>query len=191
VSPFVVVLEVVALVATVAGALWWYVRYVRADADGSGGTRRAIRPQEIGIAGLMCAACLLANAIAVQHVPPLTPTNVGPLALAYHERQPSLVLLATGVLLLFLASFIRGVGRAAVILFVGAATANVVSPLLWDGAVPDYLALTRIDVIANVSDAVMVVTGAIAVVWIMRPRERPVAGNPPTPGERPEAPGPP
>lgn len=162
-------LEVVAVLVTFGGTVGWLVHRKRTG-TAAGSTsiwRRPIRPLEIGIAALVCAGCVAANALAVAHLEPLSLQNLGPFAVVFHERQPSPFLLATALFLLLLASFVPGLGRAAIIFFVGAAAANVMSPLFWDGAVPDYLVLTRVDVVANLSDAVMIVTALVAAVSIV------------------------
>ena len=48
------------------------------------------------------------------------------------------------------------VGRGALIAFVGAACANIASAAFWQTGVPDYIVFRNVDVIANVSDVVMV-----------------------------------
>jgi hypothetical protein len=165
----VVLLEVVAIVVTLAGVVGWLVYDRRARRHSSPVTigRRAIRPVEIGIAATICLCCLLANGLAVAHVEPLSVDNLGPFATVYHERRPSLFLLGSLLFLLLLASFMPSLGRAALVLFVGAAAANILSPALWGGAVPDYLVLNRIDLVANLSDIVMIVTGTVAAASIV------------------------
>ena len=174
------VLELVLVLATALGAAGWWAR-ARHRSGRPGNV--PIRLREIAVALATGGVCLLANAAAVAALDPVSITNLGPLALAYHERRPSPFLFATALLLLLLSSAVPRPGRAALVLFAGAAAANVASPLLWDGAVPDYLVLERVDVIANLSDVVMVVTATVAGVslFALGPRHGP---PPPAPRAR-------
>ena len=130
--------------------------------------RARIRPGEVGLAGLVGACCLAVNALAVAHVEPLSPANRGPLALAYHDEHRSLIALPLLLALLVLFPALHGAGRLAVIAFVGATSANIVSPALWSAGVPDYIVVRRLDVVANLSDVVMVVSAGIVVASMLR-----------------------
>jgi len=124
--------------------------------------RSAIGPTEVAVSSVVAADCLAINAVAVEHAPPLSLDALGPLALAFHDKQPHPVFIAVLVLVLLLGSWLPRLGRAAVLVFVGAAAANFVSPLIWDAGAPDYLVFREIDVIANLSDVLMI--GASVVV---------------------------
>ena len=139
--------------------------------------RRPVGPIELLIAAVVALDCLALNAAAVAHVPELSREDLGPLALAYHDRQPNLILLPMMALLLLLGTRLPAVGRIAVVVFVGAAVANLASPSIWEPGVPDYIVFRDLDVIANVSDLLMIVSAAaivlsMAVNVIRRARRR-------------------
>ncbi len=134
---------------------------------GRNGRRARVRPGEVGLTVLVGACCLAVNALAVAHVEPLSPANRGPLALAYHDEHRSLIALPLLLALLVLFPALHGAGRLAVIAFVGAASANIVSPALWSAGVPDYIVVRRLELVANLSDVVMVVSAAVVVVSIL------------------------
>jgi hypothetical protein len=127
--------------------------------------------------------CVIANAVAVAFVEPLSTHHLGPLALAYHHRHPSFMMILPLLLLpLLLSSLLRGVIRTALLVFAGAAIANIASAALWIGAVPDYIVLRRLGVITNLSDLIMVASAMVVIasllgVWWRRSttRERPLA----------------
>ena len=120
------------------------------------GTRRPIQGIEIGMAALIALDCLAVNAFAASELPQLSRESLGPFAVAYHDKQTSLAFVPVLLLLLFLVRGLSVVGRTAVLVFVGAAIANITSPLIWDAGVPDYIVFRDIDVIANLSDVLMI-----------------------------------
>ena len=141
------------------------------------GSRRPIGGAELAVAGLIAVDCLAINALAVAHLPELSLEALGPLALAYHDKQPHPVFIGLIVLILLLGTWLPRAGRAAVLVFAGAVTANFASASIWDAGVPDYIVVRNIDVIANVSDVLMflsaaVVAASISVETIRRARSR-------------------
>lgn len=108
-------------------------------------------PLALGVA----VGCLAANALAVATLDPLSLQNLGPLALVYHDREPDPVLVPVLVVLVLLAQRVRGSVRVPLLVFVGAAAANLLSSEIWHQGVPDYLVVARFDVVANVPDAVV------------------------------------
>ena len=111
---------------------------------------------------LVALSCLAVNAAAVSGLPRLSLEALGPFALAYHDKAPSFVFVPILVLMLVLVKALSFVGRVAALFFVGAAIANITSPLIWEPGVPDYIVLREIDVIANVSDVLML-SSAVAI----------------------------
>jgi hypothetical protein len=120
---------------------------------------------EVVVCLLVALECLAVNALAVTHLPELTLDSVraGPLALAFHDKHPQPLAVAVILILLLLGAQLPRFGRAAVFVFVGAAVANFVSPLIWRGGVPDYIVLQRIDVIMNVPDVLMIASAMVVV----------------------------
>ena len=159
------VLEIPAMIISLVGVAYWFKRYARSE-DVGNRRRLPVRPSEVALAGLVAANCVMMNAAAVAFVEPLSRRNLGPLALAYHQTQPPLALLPGVLLLLILATVMPGIGRASVIVFAGAATANIVSRMMRGGAVPDYIVVPRIDVIANLADVLMLAAGVILTVSV-------------------------
>ena len=129
--------------------------------------RKPVRPLDIAFAGIVAAYCLCGNALATAYVEPLSADNLGPLALAYHDRPPPVFLLPLLLLLLLACPVLPAVGRGALIAFVGAGCANIASAAFWPTGVPDYIVFRHVDVIANVSDVVMVAAAAVAVATIL------------------------
>ena len=129
--------------------------------------RSPISLAEVALAAVVAAYCVTANALATTYVEPLSRDNLGPLALAYHERRPPLALLPLLLLLLLASTALPGVGRAAAIAFVGAAYANIGSAALWPTGVPDYIVFRNVDVIANLSDLVMLSSATIILASIL------------------------
>ena len=125
--------------------------------------RLPIRAVDAAVSLLVALDCLMVNALVVQHVPALALDSVGPLAVAYHDKQPHPLAVAVVVVVSLLGSLLRGVGRIAVFVFVGSAAANFASPAIWGRGVPDYLVVRRLDVIVNLSDILIVATGALIV----------------------------
>jgi hypothetical protein len=123
--------------------------------------RKSVGPLDIAFAGVVAAYCICGNALATAYVEPLSADNLGPLALAYHDRRPALFMLPLLLLLLLACPVLPAVGRGALIAFVGAACANIASAAFWQTGVPDYIVFRNVDVIANVSDLVMVGSGAV------------------------------
>jgi lipoprotein signal peptidase len=64
------------------------------------------------------------------------------------------------LVLLLRLSAATGVTRAALIAFVGAACANVISSRVWSAGVPDYIVFRHVDVVANTADVVMALSAA-------------------------------
>lgn len=133
--------------------------------------RRPIRPTELAVASVVAADCLAINAAAVRYVPQLSLESLGPLALAFHDRQPHPVFLAVVIGVLLLGTWLPRAGRIAVLIFAGAAIANFASPVIWDEGAPDYIVFRGIDVIANLSDllmlgAALVIAGSIVYVAV-------------------------
>jgi hypothetical protein len=125
--------------------------------------RLPLGPFELAIAAVIAADCLLVNAVAVDHVPPLSLHSLGPLALAFHDKQPHFGFAAVLVFVALLSTWLPRVGRAAMLVFVGAALANFLSPAIWSGGAPDYVVFRRVDIIANVSDLLMMTSGVVVV----------------------------
>src|SRR5690349_23897494 len=101
--------------------------------------RKSVGPLDLVCAGLVAAYCICSNALATAYVEPLSADNLGPLALAYHDREPPLFLLPFLLLLLLVSPALPSVGRAGLIAFVGAACANIASAAFWQTGVPDYI----------------------------------------------------
>ncbi len=114
------------------------------------------------MAALIAVECLAVNALAVSQLPRLSLEALGPFALVYHDAQPSVVLVPMLLLVLVLVRALSSVGRAAALVFVGAAIANIMSPLIWEPGVPDYIVFREIDLIANLSDVLML-SSAVAI----------------------------
>ena len=112
---------------------------------------------------LVSLECLLINAWAVANAPTLTFDSLGPLALAYHDKQPRPAAVAVIIVILLIGTWLSRVGRVAVIVFVGAAAANFASPLIWGQGIPDYIVVRRLDLIANISDILMIGAGTVIV----------------------------
>jgi len=125
--------------------------------------RKAVGPLDLVCAGLVAAYCICGNALATAYVEPLSTENLGPLALAYHDRPPPLFLLPLLLLALLACPALPSVGRGALVAFVGAAMANIASAAFWPTGVPDYIVFRNIDVIANVSDLVMLGSAAVVI----------------------------
>ena len=130
---------------------------------GTATTRRSARPTEFAFAGVVTAYCLVVDALAVLYLEPLSTQSLGPLAVAYHPVDPPLVIVPIFLLILLLLlrlSAARGLVRAALIAFMGAACANVISARVWSAGVPDYIVFRHVDLVANVPDMIMVVSSA-------------------------------
>ena len=127
-------------------------------------TGRPARPTEVAFAVVVTAYCLVFNAFAVIYLQPLSTRTLGqPLAVAYHSVERPLVLVPIFLLVLCLLlrlSAARGARRTALIAFIGAACANVISASLWSAGVPDYIVLRDVDLVANLSDVIMTVSAA-------------------------------
>jgi hypothetical protein len=137
----------------------WLERHAPPVASCCAARRSPIRPAEVGLAVVVAACCVAANALAVALVEPLSPDHAGPLALAYHHVDRPLLLLPLLLpLFLLLSSLLRGAGRMAMLAFVGAGGANVASMVLWSAGLPDYIVFRRLDVIANLSDLLLLVS---------------------------------
>jgi hypothetical protein len=121
--------------------------------------REPLGATELAVTSVVAADCLAVNAAAVAFVPRLSLESLGPLALAFHDKQPHPAFLPVLVGVLLLGTFLPRGGRVAVLVFVGAAAANFLSPAIWDGGAPDYIVFRHVDVIANLSDLLMMSSG--------------------------------
>lgn len=115
------------------------------------------------------------NAAASLFVAPLALDNLGPLALVWHDRHPSLLLVAAvPALALFWVG--RDVGTPVRILgavFAGAVVANTISSIAWSAGIPDYIVIRRFDLICNVSDVLIVATALSIVAMLAFRKIRP------------------
>src|SRR6478736_4949187 len=93
--------------------------------------RKPVGPLDIAFAGLVAAYCICGNALATAYVEPLSADNLGPLALAYHDRRPAVYMLPLLLLLLLACPVLPAVGRGGLIAFVGAACANIGCAAFW------------------------------------------------------------
>ena len=130
--------------------------------------RSRIRPAEVGFALLVAGCCVAANTLAVAYVEPLSVSHLGPLALAYHDSLRPLILLPFLSLILILAPALRGVGRVSLIVFGGAVGANIASVAFWSAGVPDYIVFRRMDVVANLSDVLIIASSMVVIASILR-----------------------
>jgi hypothetical protein len=124
---------------------------------------RPVRATDVAFVAVVSAYCLFFNALAVEYLDPLSVRSLGPLALVYHPVEPPLLLVPVFLLVLILLlrlSAVTGVTRAALIAFVGAACANVISSRVWSEGVPDYIVFRHVDVVANTSDVIMAISAA-------------------------------
>ena len=135
-------------------------------------TRLPIGGVELAVCLLVALDCLAVNALAVARVPRLSLDSLGPLALAYHDKQPKPASVAVVILVLLLGTLLPRVGRAAVLVFVGAAAANFASPAFWSPGVPDYIVFRRVDLIANMSDLLMLVACVVILASMVVPLMR-------------------
>ena len=135
--------------------------------------RLPLGPVELTVCFLVALECLIVNALVVAHAPALSFDSLGPLALAYHDKQPRPLGVAAVILVLLLGTLLPRGGRVAVLLFVGAATANFASPAIWGQGIPDYIVFRGPDVILNLADVIMIVAEvviAISVIATLRRR---------------------
>ena len=123
---------------------------------------------------VVAADFLAVNAAAVAFVPPLSLEALGPLALAFHDKQPHPVFLVVLVAVLLLGTWLPRLGRIAVLVFVGAVAANFLSPALREEGAPDYIVFREADVIANLSDLLTIGSAAIVALTVIvaGPRRR-------------------
>jgi len=135
-------------------------------------TRLPIGVVELGICLLVALDCLVVNAFAVAQFPGLSLDSLGPFALSYHDKQSNPVAIAAVILALLVGTWLPRVGRAGVLVFVGAAAANLASPAIWDPGVPDYVVFRRIDVVANAADLLMVAAVLVIVASMVVPLVR-------------------
>jgi len=124
-------------------------------------SRLPIGPVELAVCFCIAIECLLINALVVAHAPALSLDSLGPVALAYHGKEPRPLGVAVVIVVLLLGSFLPRGARVASLVFVGGAMANFASPLIWSRGIPDYLVLGWPDVILNVPDVLMIVTGVV------------------------------
>ena len=130
---------------------------------------RPVRATDVAFVAVVSAYCLFFNALAVEYLDPLSVRSLGPPALVYHPVEPPLLLVPVFLLVLILLlrlSAATGVTRAALIAFVGAACANVISSRVWSEGVPDYIVFRHVDVVANTSDVIMAIS-AVTVLGTM------------------------
>jgi hypothetical protein len=126
-------------------------------------SRLPLRAVDIAVSLLVALDCLMINALVVEHAPALKLGSVGPLAVAYHDKQPHPLAIAVVVVVSLLGSLLRGVGRIAVFVFVGSAAANLASPTIWGDGVPDYIVVRRLDVILNLPDILIICAGTLII----------------------------
>ncbi len=143
------------------------------EGEGTTRTRLPLGGRELAICMLVTLYCLVMNAFAVAQAPGLSLDSLGPFALAYHDKQTSPIPIGVIILALLVGTWLPRVGRAAVLVFVGAAAANLVSPAIWDPGVPDYIVFHRIDLVANAADLLMmaafvVIVASIAILPLRR-----------------------
>jgi hypothetical protein len=129
-------------------------------------SRLTLGPVEIAVCFCIAIECLLINALVVAHAPTLSLDSLGPVAVAYHGKEPRPLGVAVVILVLLLGSFLPRGARVASLVFVGAAVANFASPSIWSRGIPDYLVFGWPDVILNVPDVLMIVTGVVIAVSI-------------------------
>ncbi len=125
--------------------------------------RLPVRGIDAAASMLVAVVCLMFNALVVQTAPALSLDSLGPLAVAYHDRPAHPLAIMVVAIVALLGSLLRGPGRIAVFVFVGSATANLASPLIWGRGVPDYVVVRRIDVIFNLSDFLIICAGTLIV----------------------------
>ena len=118
--------------------------------------------RDVALCLLVAVDCLLINALVVAQRPTLG--SFGPIAVAYHDKQPSLLGIALVVGCLLAGTVLRGGGRLGVLLLVGGAAANLASPTIWDRGIPDYVVFGRLNTVMNLSDILMITAGALVVV---------------------------
>lgn len=138
-------------------------RYLSCMSAPTAAKRLPIGGTELAVSGLVAAGCLAVNALAVASLPALSVDELGPLALAYHDKQPHPAFASVAVFVLLLGSWLPRAGRAAVLVFVGAAVANFLSPSIWGPGAPDYIVFLELDVIANISDLLMLSAAVVVV----------------------------
>jgi len=126
--------------------------------------RLPLRPVELAVCLLVALDCLAINALVVAHAPRLSLHSLGPVALAYHDKQPRPLSIAFVIVILLLGTLLPRGGRVAVLVFVGAAAANFASPSIWGQGVPDYFVFTGPDLIFNLADILMIVTLVVMVI---------------------------
>ena len=128
--------------------------------------RLPLRPVELAVCLLVAVDCLVINALVVAHAPALSLNSLGPVALAYHDKQPRPMGVAFVIVILLLGTLLPQGGRVAVLVFVGAAVANFASPAIWGQGVPDYLVFRGPDLILSLADVLMIVTAVVVTISI-------------------------
>jgi hypothetical protein len=146
--------------------------------------RLPLRPVELAVCLLVAVECLMMNALVVAHAPTLSLHSLGPVALAYHDKQPRPMGVAFVIVILLLGTLLPQGGRVAVLLFVGAAAANFASPTVWGAGIPDYLVFRRPDLILNVPDVLMIVTAVVIVISMGKDLARRSSALDPSPASR-------
>ena len=129
--------------------------------------RKSVGPLDVAFAGLVAAYCMCGNALATAYVEPLSADNLGPLALAYHDRRPAALPLAAAPAAAPRVPGPAGGGSRGADRLRRCRLANIASAAFWQTGVPDYIVFRNVDVIANVSDLVMVGSAAVVVAAIL------------------------
>jgi hypothetical protein len=129
-------------------------------------SRLPLGPVELAVCFSIAAECLVIDALVVALAPTLSLDSLGPVAVAYHGKEPRPLAVAVVILVLLLGSLLPRGARVASLVFVGAAMANFASPSIWSRGIPDYLVFGWPDVVLNVPDVLMIVTGGVIAVSI-------------------------
>ena len=118
----------------------------------------------LGLGAVVFAIGLVVNVIAAYTVPPLALDNLGPLALAWHERSPVILMIGLALLVVIVRRMhLRPGLQTVVTILLGAGCAQVASIVWFGGNGPDYIVIRRFDIIANVPDLIMLTTVIVAV----------------------------
>ena len=99
-------------------------------------SRLPVGPVELAVCFCIAIECLLINALVVAHAPTLSLDSLGPVAVAYHSKEPRPLAVAVVILVLLLGSLLPRGARVASLVFVGAAMANFASPSIWSEGSP-------------------------------------------------------
>ena len=115
------------------------------------------------VAELTACLCLITSKAAVAYASSLSPENLGPFAVAYHDKRVPLVAVALFLAMILAARRFPPLVSYSIAAFAGAGLANTISQFAWPGT-PDYIVIRQIDVIANVADLVLLACAAIVVI---------------------------